>query len=121
MPSFPALLRNNSPYAFIAVGLIWLAVAFIAGSTIILWPVVLCIASGLFLKMRPGQRITWAWATSSAAMGFIVSGYQAYYWVPLASGSLSSLAALSAGAFAVFAVAHVFLLYAGATSQRTVI
>ena len=118
MPSFVELLRKNSPYAFIVVGVIWIVVAFVAGSLIILWPVVLCIAAGALLKMRPGQRFTWAWATSSAAMGFLVAGYQAYFWVPYATGSLSSLAALSAGGFGVFAVVHLFLLYAGAISQR---
>jgi len=113
MPSPVAMLRENSAYAFLAVGVAWIAVAVLAGSALVLWPVVACFVSGFALKTWPGRRLTWAWAVSSAVLGFLLSAYQVYAWAPFLGGAFSTLAAASLVGFAIFAVVHVFLFYAG--------
>lgn len=106
-------LRDYAAYGFIIVGIIWVVVAYIVGSLLVLWPVATCLAGGVLLRLRPGERLTWAWVSSAAVLGFLLSGYQAYVATSLIGGALSSVASLSAGAFAVFAVSHLVLLYAG--------
>ena len=106
-------LRSNVAYAFLAVGAVWLGVALNLHSYIALWPVLTCFLSGVLLRMRPGDRLTWAWTSSSAVLGLLLSAYQAYAAVPLLGGTFSSVASISLGGFAVFALAHLVLLYAG--------
>lgn len=108
------VLRANSAYAFLAVGVVWLGVAVAAGSVLMLWPVVACILSGAMLKSRPGLRFTWAWAVSSAVLGFLLAAYQVYAWAPFLSGAFSTVAGTSIAGFAVLAAVHLFLIYAGA-------
>jgi hypothetical protein len=108
-----SLLRKNFVYVFFAVGVIWLAVAVIGDSPLTLWPVVACIASGVMLRVRPGQRLTWAWAVSTAVLGFLLSVYQVYAWAPYLGGTFSTLAAASLVGFALFAVVHAFLFFIG--------
>ena len=113
MPKVLEPLVANASYFFIAVGVVWLAVAILAGSALILWPVVACLAGGLMLRQMPSHRFTWAWVVSSAVMGFLISAYQVYAWAGYLGGTFSSLAATLFGGFAVLAIVHVFLFYAG--------
>jgi hypothetical protein len=113
MPRFLEVLVANAAYFFIAVGVVWLAVAVLAGSALILWPVVACIAAGLMLREWPSGRLTWAWVVATAAMGFILSAYQVYAWLSFLGGAFSNLAAASTAGFAVLAVVHLLLIYAG--------
>jgi len=110
-------LRTYVAYAFLVVGVAWAVVAYNTSSYLVLWPVVTCFLAGILLRLRPGERLTWAWASSTAVLGFLLSGYQAYVASYLVGGALSSVAAISAGAFAVFAVVHLLLLYAGNSSR----
>lgn len=110
-------LRSYVAYAFLAVGVAWVVVAYVTGSYLVLWPVVTCFLSGIFLRLMPGERLTWAWASSTAVLGFLLSGYQVYIASFLVGGALSSVASISAGAFSVFAVVHLLLLYAGNSSR----
>jgi len=103
----------NAGYAFIGVGVVWLAIAFLAGSALILWPVIACVAGGILLKEWPALRITWAWVVSAAAMGFLLSAYQVYAWTAFLGGAFSTLAAASLAGFAVLALVHLVLLYLG--------
>lgn len=114
MSALLGTLRGNSAYAFIAVGVLWLAVAVAAGSPLILWPVVTCVLGGVFLKMWPAKRVTWAWAISTAVFGFILAAYRFYAWLPFLGGAFSETAAVAAAVFLAMAVLHVFLFYAGA-------
>ena len=113
MPPILRTLRANAAYAFIAVGVVWLAVAVLASSAYVLWPVLACFVSGAFLKLRPGERFTWAWSVSSAVLGFLLSAYQIYAWAPFIGGSFTTIAGASLIGFALFAVVHLFLFYAG--------
>lgn len=106
-------LRENAAYVFLAVGVVWVVVAYVVGSLFVLWPVVTCFAAGVLLRLRPGERLTWAWVSATAALGFLLSGYQAYVASSLVGSALSSVAAISAGAFSVFAVVHLLLFYLG--------
>lgn len=110
-------LRSYVAYAFLAVGVGWVVVAFLTGSYLVLWPVITCFMSGVLLRLRPEDRLTWAWASSSAVLGFLLSGYQVYVASFLVGGALSSVASISAAAFAVFAVVHLLLLYTGSSSR----
>ncbi len=113
MPKLLDPLVSRAPYFFMAVGVAWLAVALIAGSALVLWPVIACIAGGIMLRQMPTYRITWAWAASSAALGFLISAYQVYAWAGFLGGAFSSLAGVSLVAFAVLAVVHMLLFYVG--------
>ena len=116
MPKILEGLKTNAAYGFLAVGIVWLVVAYVSHSYLVLWPVVTSLLSGVLLKARPGQRLTWAWATSSAVLGLLLAAYQAYAAVPLVGGPSASVASESLGGFAVFAAVHVILLYAGSSS-----
>jgi hypothetical protein len=113
MPRVLDTLRSNVAYAFIVVGAIWLGVAFNARSYLALWPVATSLLSGLLLRMRPNDRLTWAWASSSAVLGLLLSAYQAYVAIPLVGGALTSVASISLGGFSAFALVHLLILYAG--------
>ncbi len=113
MPSVLGTLRANSSYAFFGVGVVWLAVAVLAGSALTLWPVVAFMVSGYTLRMMPGRRFTWAWVVSSAVLGLLLSAYQVYAWVPFLEGALSTLAVVSLVGFTIFAVVHAVLFYVG--------
>ena len=118
MPNVLGVIRTNSAYAFLLMGVVWLGIAVVAASSLLLWPVVACLLSGVMLRMWPGNRLTWAWAVSSAVLGFLLSAYQVYAWVPFLGGAFSALAGGALAGFAVLAVAHVFLLYAGASRPK---
>ncbi|HYB75464.1 MAG TPA: hypothetical protein VEC08_00750 [Nitrososphaerales archaeon] len=119
MPKFLDALVANAAYAFIVVGVIWLAVAILSDSSLILWPVVACIAGGIMLREWPSGRLTWSWAVATAVMGFLLSGYQVYAWLSFLGGAFSTVAAVSVIGFAFFALVHVFLFYS-ATSKPSV-
>ena len=118
MPKVVDRIRDFSAYAFVAIGLVWLAIAFLAGSALLLWPTVACVVGGVLLRIRSGGRLTFAWATSAAVLGLVLSGYQVYQWMPFLGGAFNNLAAESLGAFTVFALAHFVLLYAAATRPK---
>jgi len=118
MPKFLDTLVANVAYAFIAVGVIWLVIAVLADSSLILWPVVACIAGGIMLREWPGGRLTWSWAVATVVMGFLLSAYQVYAWLSFLGGTFSTLAVVSIIGFALFAAVHGFLFYA-ATSKPT--
>ncbi len=113
MPSVLGTLRANSSYAFFGVGVVWLAVAVLAGSALTLWPVVAFMVSGYTLRIMPGRRFTWAWVVSSAVLGLLLSAYQVYAWVPFLEGAFSTLAVVSLVGFTIFAVVHAVLFYVG--------
>ncbi|MDA4124137.1 MAG: hypothetical protein OK438_01610 [Thaumarchaeota archaeon] len=104
-------LRVNVAYAFLAVGVVWLTVAYLS-SWFVLWPVFTCLVAGILLRVRPTTRLTWAWATASAVLGLLLSGYAAYANVPLVGGPFSTIAELSLAGFGAFAVVHFLILYA---------
>jgi len=113
LPKLLEPLVVNAPYFFIAVGVFWLAIAFLTGSALILWPVIACVLGGLMLRQMPSFRLTWAWVVATAAMGFLICAYQVYSWAGFLGGTFSGLAAGSLVTFAVLAVIHMFLFYAG--------
>ena len=119
MPRLLDVLVANAAYAFIAVGVVWLAVAVLGGSFLILWPVVACIAGGVMLREWPAGRLTWPWAVATAVLGFLLSAYEVYEWIAFLGGTFSTLAAASVIGFALFALAHVFLFYS-ATAKPTI-
>ena len=119
MSSVLGMVRSNSAYAFIAVGVVWLAVAVIGSSALILWPVLACLLGGVQLWMWPTRKLTWAWAVSTAIFGFLLAAYQIYAWFPFLGGSFSSVAATASGAFAVIALLHLILLYAGIAPPKS--
>jgi len=112
MPKFLDTLVANAAYAFIVAGVIWLAVAVLAGSSLMLWPVGACIAAGIMLREWPSGRLTWPWAVATAVMGFLLSAYQVYDWLSFLGGAFTTVAVASVIGFAVFAIFHVFLFYA---------
>jgi hypothetical protein len=113
MPSILGTIRTNSAYAFFGVGVVWLAVAVVAWSGLVLWPVVAFLVSGYMLRQMPGRRLTWAWVVATTVLGFILSAYQVYAWAPFIGGAFSTLAAVSLAGFTVFALVHLLLFYVG--------
>ncbi|MGD0477402.1 MAG: hypothetical protein ABSB29_04440 [Nitrososphaerales archaeon] len=113
MPKFSDILKSNLAYEFMFVGVVWAVVAAGLGLVLVLWPALTCLAAGLLLKFLPSGRITWAWATSSAVLGLMVSAYQAYVAIPLISSTFSFVATETLAGFALFALVHLVLLYSG--------
>ncbi|MDG6909394.1 MAG: hypothetical protein JRN08_03400 [Nitrososphaerota archaeon] len=118
MSALLGTLKTNSAYLFFVVGVIWLAVAVLAGSALILWPVVACLLGGVQLRMWPGRRLTWAWAISTAVLGFLLAAYLVYAWVPYLGGAFSTVAGEASGVFAVLAVLHLLLFYSGVNPPK---
>jgi hypothetical protein len=112
MPKILDALVERAAYFFVAAGVIWLAVAVLADSSLIVWPVVACIAGGVMLREWPSGRFTWAWCVATAVMGFLLSAYQVYSWLSFLGGAFSTLAAGSTIGFGLFAVVHVLMLFA---------
>ncbi|HXW94984.1 MAG TPA: hypothetical protein VEJ19_04695 [Nitrososphaerales archaeon] len=119
MPKFLDTLVANAAYGFMAVGVIWLAIAVLSDSALLGWPVVACIAGGIMLREWPSGRLTWPWAVATAAMGFLLSAYQVYAWLSFLGGAFSTLAVVSIIGFALLAFLHVLLLYT-ATSKPAI-
>ena len=113
------ILRSNTSYAFFGVGIAWLAIVYLTGSLLNLWPVLACFLSGALLRLKPGDRVTWSWVTASATMGFLLAAYQTYAWIPFLSGGFASIATVSLVGFAVFAAVHGLLLYTGRSAPST--
>ena len=120
MASAFGAMKSNAPYLFIVVGLIWAAVGVMTDSIFTGWPVAACIAAGVLIKFRPGRKLTWAWAVSTAVLGFVVSIYQLYAWAPFLGGAFSGLAGEALAGFTILALVHVFLGYAGASAPGRV-
>lgn len=112
MPGVLDPLKKNLAYVFIGAGVVWLALSGYTGSLLLLWPVGAFVVSGLLLRFLPEARFTGAWASASAIMGLVICCYQAAAAAPLVSGAFATLAVVSAVGFVVFAVAHLFILYA---------
>jgi hypothetical protein len=107
------VLKANRPYAYVAVGVVWLVFAFVTGSFLLLWPVVACVLGGALLRLRPVLKLTWAWTTAAAVMGLLLALYQMYASVPLLFGAFALVAWASLVVFLIFAVGHFLLLYVG--------
>jgi len=119
MPKILDFMVARAAYFFIAVGVIWLAVAVLASSSLIVWPVVACIAGGVMLREWPAGRLTWAWCVATAVMGFLLSAYQVYAWLSFLGGAFSTVAAGSVIGFALLAVLHILLLFAVTSKPST--
>jgi hypothetical protein len=120
MPKILDILVTNAAYFFIAVGVIWLVVAVLADSSLILWPVLACIAGGIMLREWPSRRFTWAWCVATAVMGFLLSAYLVYVWLSFLGGAFSTQAAASSAGFAVLAILHILLFYATTSKPAAV-
>jgi hypothetical protein len=118
MPSPLGALRKNAAYAYVVVGVVWLAIAYYEQSALLLWPVAVMAAGGVLLKVRPGERLTWAWATSAAVLGLVLALYQAYVATTVLTEQASMMAEVSLPVFALFGVAHVLLAYAGSGTAK---
>ncbi|HUI86846.1 MAG TPA: hypothetical protein VLY21_06800 [Nitrososphaerales archaeon] len=105
--------KRNVSYLFLAAGVLWLGALYATTSLLILWPAVACIASFLFLRFLPQERISYAWVLASGFLGFLLSGYQAYAAATFLGGPFASVAAVSLVLFFIFALYHLFLMYAG--------
>jgi len=108
-------LKSYLPYEFTAAGIVWAVVTFYLGLAIILWPTITCIGAGVLLKSFPSGRLTWSWTISSAVLGLLLCSYQAYAAIPFAVGAFSDVALETLGAFIIFAIVHIMLLYGSYT------
>lgn len=121
-PQMSALLerlRVNAAYAYLFVGVIWVGVAALAGSALVLWPAAACLLGGAQLWKWPARRLTWAWAVSTAFLGFLLSAYLVYAWAPFLGGAFSGVASGATGAFVVLALLSLALFYAGLKPPST--
>ncbi|QQG49053.1 MAG: hypothetical protein HY247_01710 [archaeon] len=118
MPDVIQIIRTNAAYLFLAAAVGWVGLAIYASSALISWPVFTMAVGGILLRVRPGDRLTWAWAASSAFLGFLVSSYKVYASSQLLFGPFSTVSAVSVGGFAVFALYHLVLLYSGTATGK---
>jgi len=113
LPKVSDILKSNVAYEFMVAGVVWVVVAIWLGLVLVLWPALTCLVAGLLLKFLPSKRITWAWATSSAVLGLLVSAYQVYVAIPFIRGTFSFVAIETLVGFVLFALFHLVLLYTG--------
>lgn len=104
--------KRNVSYLFLAAGLLWLVALYATSSVLILWPAMACIVSFVLLKVLPDQRLSFAWVMASGVLGFVLSAYQVYVSLTFLIGPFGTVAAVSLVVFLVFAVYHLFLMYA---------
>ena len=107
------VFKTNSAYVFIVLGLVWVGLGVYLGSYLVLWPAVASLAAGALLKLRAGDRLTWAWATSACVLGLLLSVYIAYAAWPLTAGAFATTAYITLGGFAVLGFVHLVVLYRG--------
>ena len=119
MPSFSGALSSNLSYIFVVVGLVWLGLAYLAGSLLLVWPVVAFMVGGALLKAMPSARLTAPWVGASTLMGVVLSSYQAYASYPLLGGQFTEFASISLVGFVVFAFAHLYLLAISRSGKRS--
>jgi len=112
MQSATSFVKKNLAYVFVLFGVVWVAIAFLAGSALVLWPAVACMAAGVLMKFRPGSRLSLAWAPSAAILGLLLSAYQAYVAVTLLSGAFVAIASATVAVFIILAVFHLYLAVA---------
>lgn len=110
----PALsfLRKNLAYTFVLFGAIWVVIAFLAGSGLVLWPAVACAAAGALMKAKPSSRLSTAWGPSAAVLGLLLCAYQVYAAIPLLTGAFVAVASASVVLFFVLGVGHLYLAFA---------
>lgn len=117
MQSALGKVRKNLAYVFVLFGIIWVAVAFLAGSLLVLWPAAACIAAGLLIKMRPSSRLSIAWGPAAAILGLLLCAYQVYAAAMLVSGAFVTVAGASVVIFFILGLGHLYLAFASYSSS----
>ena len=109
-------VRKNLAYLFIVFGVVWVVAAFLAGSTLALWPAVALVVAGLLKKVRPNTRLSIAWGPAAAILGLVLCAYQVYAAIPLLTGDFATIAVASLVIFLVLGLGHVYLAVASYSS-----
>lgn len=112
MQSALASVRKNIAYAFAVIGAIWVVIAFLVGSGLVLWPAVACVAAAVLLKVWPGSLLSIAWGPAAAVLGLLLCAYQVYEAVLLLFGAFAMIAGASVVLFFLLGIGHAFLAYA---------
>jgi len=112
MQSAFGFVRRNLAYAFVVLGLVWLVIAYLAGSPLTLWPAVACLAAALLIKVRPSSRLSIAWGPAAAILGLLLCAYQVYEAIPLLTGAFVTVASASAVVFFLLGLGHAYVAYA---------
>ena len=120
MQSAVSFVKKNLAYVFIVFGVVWVAVAYLAGSALVLWPAVACVAAGVLLRLKPNSRLSTAWPPSAAALGLLLCAYQAYVAATLLLGAFAVIASASLVVFVLLGLGHLYLVVASysATSVK---
>jgi hypothetical protein len=111
-------VRKNLAYAFVIFGLVWVFVAYLTGSLLVIWPAAACIVAGVLIKLMPSSRITIAWGPSAAILGLLLCAYQVYVAVQLLTGAFVTIATMSIVVFFILGVGHAYLAFASYSSPQ---
>jgi hypothetical protein len=117
MQSALATVKKNLGYVFVVFGIIWVAIAFLAGSLLVLWPAVALAAAGVLIKLRPKWRLSIAWGPAAAILGLLLCGYQVYEAAMLVSGTFVTVASASVVLFFILGLGHLYLAFASYSSS----
>lgn len=112
MQSVLGKARNNLAYVFVLFGLIWVALAYVTGSLLVLWPAAACVVAGALIRIWPSSRISTAWAPAAAILGLLLCSYQVYEAVMLLSGAFVTVASISVVIFLLLGIGHLYLAFA---------
>jgi hypothetical protein len=118
MQALSSAIKGNLAYLFVGAGVVWLVLTYVTGSLLLLWPVLVCVVSGILIKAAPGAKITPAWAGASALMGIVLSAYQAYAATSLVVGQFATIATASLIGFVIFGLGHLYLLVASRSGEK---
>ncbi|MDG6902146.1 MAG: hypothetical protein JRM80_09330 [Nitrososphaerota archaeon] len=117
MQSALSFLRKNLAYTFVLFGAVWVVIAFLTGSALVLWPAVACVAAGLLIRVKPSSRLSEAWGPSAAVLGFVLCVYQVYAAILLLGGSFVTVAASSLVIFLLLGLGHMYLAFASYSAE----
>jgi hypothetical protein len=118
MQSAFSFVRKNLAYTFVVFGAIWVVIAFLAGSALVLWPAVACVVAGILLRAMPGSRLAIAWGPAAAILGLLLCAYQVYAAIPLLTGAFVMVASVSVVVFFLLGLGHAYLAFASYTTSQ---
>ncbi len=103
-----------SPVLFLLVGAIWLAVTVVSSQSVLVWPGVTSILSGVSLLVASAKQLRRPLGIASSLSGLAVSLFQLYLAASLLGSALAGLVVYSLATFVPLVVLQLILLYSAA-------
>ncbi len=100
-----------SPVLFLLVGAIWLAVTVTSSQSVLVWPGLTSILSGVSLFVASAKQFRRPLGIASSIFGLAISLFQVYLAASLLGSALAGLVVYSLATFLLLVVLQLILLY----------